>query len=257
MSNAARSDTYGLSSVDNALRLLQLIQARRVLRVSEAATELGVARSTAHRLLAALRERGFVAQDKPNGVYRPGWSLNEIGLTAIGQLDIRRVARPVLEDLREKTQETASLLVLESVNVRFIDCVEGQRSLRVGSRVGLVLPAHCTAAGKSILAALPPSELARRYVDRDLESRTPVSITEWQRLDAELTHVRQCGYAVNLEESEQGVSAIGVAIQDPIGSPIAALAVAIPSSRMGSAARREVAPALAAARRTITDLLFD
>src|SRR3954447_25847145 len=97
------------TSVDNALRLLQLIGERQALRVAEAAELLGVARSTAHRLLTALRRRGFVTQDRPNGAYRPGPALYEIGLAAVSRIDIRRVARPVLEQLREETQETVSL----------------------------------------------------------------------------------------------------------------------------------------------------
>src|SRR4051794_12188481 len=161
------------SSVDNALRLLQLIGERKVIRVAEAAETLGVARSTAHRLLGALRRRGFVLQDKPNGAYRPGPVLNEIGLAAIGRIDIRLVARPVLEELSEQSQETVSLSLLEGGNVRFVDGVESPRSVRVGNRTGLVLPAHCTAAGKAILAALPRIELVRRYQDRELTARTP------------------------------------------------------------------------------------
>src|SRR6187551_3086976 len=115
--------TDRLTSVDNALWLLQLVAERQALRVAEAAELLGVARSTAHRLLNALRRRGFVMQDRPNGAYRPGPALNEIGLAAINRIDIRRVARPVLEELRDRTQETASLAVLEGTTIRFVDCV--------------------------------------------------------------------------------------------------------------------------------------
>src|SRR3982751_2576179 len=96
----------GLTSVDNALWLLQLVGDRQALRVAEAAELLGVARSTAHRLLTALRRRGFVTQDRPSGPDRPGPALYEIGLAAVSRIDIRRVARPVLEQLREETQET-------------------------------------------------------------------------------------------------------------------------------------------------------
>src|SRR3954471_11287 len=144
----------GLTSVDNALWLLQLIGERQALRVAEAADLLGVARSTAHRLLSALRRRGFVMQDRPNGAYRPGPALNEIGLAAISRIDIRRVARPVLEQLREETQETVSLAVLEGTTVRFLDCAESGRSVRVGNRTGVVRPAHASAVGKAILAGL-------------------------------------------------------------------------------------------------------
>lgn len=246
----------GLSSVDNALRLLQLIGERRVLRVAQAAEELGVARSTAHRLLSALRARGFVMQEKPNGAYRPGSSLNEIGLAAIGRIDIRRVARPILEQLREQTQETVSLLLLEGQNVRFMDCAESPRTVRVGSRTGLMLPAHCTAGGKAILAALPHTELIRRYPGRALESRTESSIQTWEQLEAELAEIRSAGYAVNIEEGEKGISAVGTAVRDLIGAPLAALAIAVPASRMPSVEEaKQFAPALDRAQATVTELL--
>jgi DNA-binding IclR family transcriptional regulator len=220
------------SSVDKALRLLELVGERQVLRVSEAAELLGVARSTAHRLLNALGRRGFVLQDRPNGAYRPGSVLSEIGLAAIGRIDIRRIARSALEELSGQTCETVSLSLLEGRNLRFVDCVEGRRAVRVGDRTGVVLPAHCTAAGKAILAALPPTELARRYRDRELATRTPSSIATWKELEAELLVIRRDGYARNTEEGESGVSAIAVAVRDRTDAPLAAIAVVLPSSRM-------------------------
>src|SRR6201986_3258394 len=96
-----------LTSVDNALWLLQLVAERQALRVSEAADLLGVARSTAHRLLTALRRRDFLMQDKPNGAYRPGPALHAIGMVAISRLDVRRIAQPVLEQLLDKKQDKA------------------------------------------------------------------------------------------------------------------------------------------------------
>jgi DNA-binding IclR family transcriptional regulator len=244
------------SSVDNALRLLQLIGERKVIRVAEAAETLGTARSTAHRLLTALRRHGFVLQDKPNGVYRPGPVLNEIGLAAIGGIDIRRVARPVIEDLRERTQETISLSLLEGRDIRFIDCVESPRAVRVGSRTGVVLPANCTAGGKSLLAAMSPAELNRRYAGHDLPVRTSSSIAVWDELMGELAEIRRTGYALNMEEGESGICAVGVAMRDLTGAPLAAIAAVIPAGRMPTAeAGRALAPLVTAAARTVEELL--
>ena len=143
-----------LTSVDNALWLLQLVAERQALRVSEAADLLGVARSTAHRLLSALRRRDFLMQDKPNGAYHPGPALHAIGMAAISRLDVRRIAQPVLEQLRDKTKETASIAVLEGTMIRFVECYEGLSTVRVGSRAGVVRHAHASAVGKAILAAV-------------------------------------------------------------------------------------------------------
>src|SRR3954447_24546403 len=191
----------GLTSVDNALWLLQLIGERQALRVAEAADLLGVARSTAHRLLNALRRRDFVMQDRPHGAYRPGPALNAIGLAAISRIDIRRVARPVLEEVQEETRETVSLAVLEGATIRFVDCVESVRSVRVGNRTGVVRPAHASAVGKSILAQLRRSEVERRYPNEAIPAGTPAALTERSELERQLDEIRRQGYALNWEES--------------------------------------------------------
>ncbi|RKN05192.1 IclR family transcriptional regulator [Streptomyces radicis] len=244
------------SSVDNALRLLELIGERQALRVSDAAVELGVAPSTAHRLLNALRRRGFVLQEKPNGAYRPGPVLGEIGLAAIGRVDIRQVARPVIEDVRDRTQETVSLSLLEGRNVRFIDCVESPRAVRVGDRTGVVMPAHCTAAGKAILAAMPEAELSRRFAGHELATRTENSVTDWPALEAELDEVRRLGYAVNMEEGERGISAVAAVLRDRAETPLASIAVVVPALRLTVRAdARKLADDLLAARDALQDRL--
>jgi IclR family acetate operon transcriptional repressor len=234
------------TSVDNALWLLELIGERQALRVAEAADLLGVARSTAHRLLTALRRRGFVMQDRPNGAYRPGPALVEIGLAAVSRIDIRRVARPVLEDVREQTQETVSLAVLEGTSIRFVDCAESPRSVRVGNRTGVVRPAHASAVGKAILAGLSAAELDRRYPHEELPAATTgAALTSRAALRAELAQIRIRGYALNWEESADGVCAVAVALRDTVGQPLAGLGVAAPSSRMGDPeAIRAFAPAV-------------
>jgi IclR family transcriptional regulator, acetate operon repressor len=232
-----------LTSVDNALWLLQLVAERQALRVSEAADLLGVARSTAHRLLTALRRRDFLMQDKPNGAYRPGPALHAIGMVAISRLDVRRIAQPVLEQLRDKTKETASIAVLEGTMIRFVECYEGTSTVRVGSRAGVVRYAHASAVGKAILAALPDSELGRRYPGEELPAPTPASITSRHELMRELSQVRRQGYALNWEESSDGVAAVAVAVCGGSGIPLASISVSVPSMRLGSIAGiRALAP---------------
>jgi IclR family transcriptional regulator, acetate operon repressor len=232
-----------LTSVDNALWLLQLVAERQALRVSEAAELLGVARSTAHRLLSALRRRDFLMQDRPNGAYRPGPALYAIGMAAISRLDIRRIAQPALEQLRDKTKETASLAVLEGTMVRFVECYEGTSIVRIGNRAGVVRHAHASAIGKAILAALPDSELERRYPEEELPAPTSSSISSRRVLMAELTQIRRQGYALNWEESSEGVAAVAVALRDPTGMPLGSISLAVPSMRLGSIAGvRALAP---------------
>jgi IclR family transcriptional regulator, acetate operon repressor len=229
---ASRRDIGGLTSVDNALLLIKLVSERQALRVAEAAVQLGVARSTAHRLLAALRQQDFVVQDRPNGAYRPGPALHEIGMKAISRIDIRRIARPFLDELRERTTETASLATLEGTNVRFVDCAESPRSVRVGNRTGIIRQAHAAAVGKALLAELSEEEIRRRYA-HGLEPGTSATLTKLADLLAELREVRAQGYALNWGETAEGVSAVGVALRDATGAPIASIGIAAPASRTG------------------------
>jgi len=232
-----------LTSVDNALWLLQLVAERQALRVSEAADLLGVARSTAHRLLSALRRRDFLMQDKPNGAYHPGPALHAIGMAAISRIDIRRISQPVLERLRDQTQETATLAILEGTMTRFIESAEGSSAVRVGNRIGVVRYAHASAVGKAMLALLSDAELKRRYRDEELPAAGPSSITTRHQLLAELVQVRRTGYALNWEESSEGVAAVAVALTDGAGSPLAAVSIAMPSMRVGNIAGiRALAP---------------
>jgi IclR family acetate operon transcriptional repressor len=112
--------------------------------------------------------------------------------------------------------------------------------------------------GKAMLAELPLSELERRYSDADLGSGTPAAITDRAVLEAELDEIRRQGYALNWEESAEGVSAVAVALQDTGGAPVAALGIAAPSSRMGSIESvRAFAPALLSAAEKVRALLRD
>lgn len=221
-----------VSSADNVLRLVCLLSARGVLRVSEASAELDVALSTAHRLLTVLLNQGFAIQESRNGPYLPGPALRELAMAALNPRDLRRAARPFLERLTASTRETVSIGVLEERDVRFIDGIEGNQTVRVGNRIGVLIPAHCTAAGKAMLAALPDIELERRYATRDLERRTEYSPDDWEHLRRELAEVRRTGFAMNVEEGESGVCAVGAAVRDTAGAPVAAVNVVLPSIRM-------------------------
>jgi DNA-binding IclR family transcriptional regulator len=255
MSNSGETSSPGLSSVDNALRILVLLSARPDLRVADAAAELGIARSTAHRLLTTLKKHEFAAQDRGNAAYRIGPALTKIGLVANERLDIRRAAGPMLEWLRQQTGETVSLSVLEGQNVRFVECLEGTRAVRVGDRTGLVLPASSTAGGKALLAAFPEEDLEPRFPSEELPVLTDATPPTRERLREELAAVRRDGFAVNLEESENGICAVAAAVCDPAGTPLGALALVVPASRFDRAVAERWAPVLFEAVRNVEDAL--
>ena len=232
---------YPISSVDNALRLLRLFQEARSVRLTEACAHLGVAHSTAHRLLAMLMHHGFVRRDPRTRAYEPGPALMEIGLAVVQKMDIRTQARPLLEELAGQVQETVHLVTLEGNEVRFLDAVEGNRAVRVAPRTGTLLPAHCTSAGKVLLAELSAERLAAIYGDPDhLPMQTPKSISTLSALRPVLGQVRKSGYATNMEEGEEGVGSAAMALRDKSGTVVAAVAVAVPTSRFDPKRRSRI-----------------
>jgi IclR family acetate operon transcriptional repressor len=238
---------YPIASVDNALRLLVLFREQTRVRLSEASEHLGVAHSTAHRLLAMLAYHGFVRQERDSRAYVAGPALVEIGLAAIRHMDIRLHARPVLEDLAATFAETAHLAVLEGATVRYLDAVESSRALRVAARTGAALPANCTASGKAMLAALPEPEVVAMFDDAAaLPALTKRSVTRLRKLQAELRLVRQRGYALNREESEDGVASVAVAVIGRPDSPVAALVVSAPVTRLDAESSDRIAARLRA-----------
>lgn len=232
MTSEETGPAYPIESVRNALLLLLQLRDRPVLRVSECAAELGVARSTAHRLLTMLEHYGFVRRDPASRSYRAGDALLSIGLAAISTLDIRDRARPFLDALRDELGETVSLVLLEGRDARFVDAAEATRALRVGGRVGLRLPAHATSAGKAMLAALPPEQLAALYPDDVLPGAPDGSPTTRAELEIALTEVRRSGFAVAYNESDVEIGAVGVCIPEGPDHVRAALAIAAPASRL-------------------------
>lgn len=246
---------YPIGSVDNALRLLMLFRRQNSLRVSDAAAHLGVARSTAHRLLAMLEYHDFVSQDGSTHLYVAGPALTDIGLAIVRDMDIRTTARPVMAELSRDVGETVHLLILRGSEVVFIDSIESTNVLRVGSRTGMVLPAHASAGGKVLLALLSDERLRTLYPNERLDRLTGRTVGSRAKLLSELANVRERGYAINLGESESGIGAVAAAIVDRHDRPRASLAVAAPLARVDDAQLRRIARATVVASKQIGDRL--
>jgi IclR family acetate operon transcriptional repressor len=221
----------GVGAVENALRLLQLYREREVLGVSETARRLGVGRSTAHRLLTTLRVHGFVVQDSSRG-YRVGPALRELG-AAIAESGLARGrCRLYMQALCDELGETVNLVSLRGADAVFVDSVETWRPLRVAGREGVVLPAYAVSAGKALLAALPVSAVRDLYAEEALIPLTEHTLRTRTELESQLKVVREQGYAVNVGESERGITAAACAIPGRAAGERLAIAVSAPSSRV-------------------------
>ena len=223
---------YRVESVDKALRLLRLFSERSSLTVTEASRQLGVAPSTAHRLLSMLRQHGFVNQNPGSRAYVSGRTLVSIGLFALQELAVRSVARPEIEELSREVGETVHLIILQGSRTLIVDAVESPQVVRVGSRIGGSSPPSCSSAGKVLLSEMTDREVASLLGHEQLPQLTPRSIQTMPDLLAHLEQVRRQGYATNIDEHELGVTGIAVGIPTPQGMTPAAIAVNAPSNRM-------------------------
>lgn len=245
---------YPIESVDKALQVLALLGERPSLRMTDVSTRLKVATSTAHRLLAMLQYRGFVRQDPDTRRYLAGPALDALAFGAMRRFDVRRLAHPVLVRLSAELGETVHFGQLEGTDVRFIDSIESERALRVASRLGRSMPAHCTSTGKALLAALPEGAVPALYPEEALPQLTPRSIGTRTELLRVLALVRERGYAVSHEESEEGVSSVTMALRS--GHPAGlAVNVSVPVSRMSAAAQEAIVARLAQARHELEQVL--
>ncbi|MEO0321467.1 MAG: IclR family transcriptional regulator [Myxococcota bacterium] len=219
-----------LSSVRNALRMLkEFTPEEPLLGVSELSRRLDVAKSTTHRLLATLQAEGFV-QQAPDGRYGLGFALWELGSRLVSGLELREVAHPVLEALRNETNETVHLAILDGAEVVYIDRFESQATLRLFRRVGYRMPAHSTSTGKVILAFSPPEALGT-VMEAGMKALTPDTLKSRRALEAALAEIRARGYAVSTGESEVGLTSVGAPIFDHHGDVAGALSCAGPSAR--------------------------
>jgi DNA-binding IclR family transcriptional regulator len=239
-----------LSSLRNAIRILDCFSAdERELGVSELARRLNLGKSTVHRLLQTLTAERLAERIPISGRYRLGIHLYELGGLVAAHLDLHEAVALFIDELRNRSGETAHVAVLDEREVVYVERRESPRTLRAFGRVGHRNFAHCTSTGKVLLAHLPAERLDRLLAGVRLEARTPRTVVDPAALRAELARVRHQGYAFNVDESEIGLSSVAAPIRDAAGDVIAAISVAGPSQRFeGEAARRARIATLDAAR---------
>lgn len=239
--------THTSQTLDRGLQILEILAAAPGdMTISEIATQLDVHRTIAHRLTATLQQRQFISRS-PLGRFSLGTRL--VGLAAGIGGEIRAVARPLLMELNEETQETVHLVVLTGSDVLFIDAFESPRALRVASRVGRSLPAHATSVGKALLAVMDDEDVKALFPSVRLDGTAPNTITTRAELLKHIEIVRSQGYAVSEGESEEGVGSVGVAILDRNGAARGALSIAAPASRLKPEIPRLIEAAKSTAKR--------
>jgi DNA-binding IclR family transcriptional regulator len=242
LASARREDIPGKAStprssfqvLDRTFSILELFEEDRPeWTTTEVARVLGLPIPTAHRILVALRERGYVSQHAETKRFRLGIALVRLGDRARAAIDLRSVAMPTLRQLSRDTGETALLTVLSPANDGGVclERVETEQPLRLSVQPGHRLPLHAGASQKALLAFLP-DEAIERVLAQPLESLCRNTITSPNSLRQELARIRELGWATSFEETNLGVWGIALPVLSELGAVVCAVGIAGPSVRL-------------------------
>lgn len=217
---------YQVRGITRALRLLtHMSRVTSDCSLRDAARVLDVQKSTALRILATLTNEGFVERDPGTGNYRLGVRTVEIAAAYLGSTSITQVATPHLNALATQFGITANLGILDGSWLIYIASVEGTKPFAVRAATGIRTKAHCSSAGKALLATLSDDDLEGLYPGEEIDGFTDRSIRTLSQLREALAIVRKQGYALDEGETQEGVRCVGAAIYGHIDQPIAGLSV--------------------------------
>ncbi|MET3927053.1 IclR family transcriptional regulator [Devosia sp. 2618] len=222
----ARSDE-SLKSLTKVSRVLDCFTTgHRALSLAEICAKTGYPRSTTHRLLAAMREVGFIEQDRERDFYRLGLRLFELGSTVLANLELHREGRAIVDSLHRLTSRAVHLAVFDGLRAVVIQRTEAEPML--ANTMVENSPAHCTSVGKAILA-YQPIDIVQRVIEAGLERFTETTITDPDALAAELDITRERGFAIDNGEHQPGLRCIGAPIRNQAGLVFAGISVSAPA----------------------------
>ncbi len=222
-----------IASLQRALDILDLFQGNRSeLGNTEIARLLGLDPSTVAGLVSTLRVNNYLDQNPSNRKYRLGLKLAERASVLLEQLDLRKIAAPTIESLRNWCDESINLAIRDRQEVVYIERLFGSHSLGIRSELGKRAAVHSTALGKAIVAYLPALEATQFLEQYKFSSVTRYSIVDQDRFQKELERVRKFGYAIDEEENEIGGRCVAAPIFNHDGYPFAAVSISVPIQRL-------------------------
>ncbi len=217
-----------VQSLDRAFDILEVISRARHsgMTLTDIGKNLNLSKSTVHRLLASLKDRGYIEKDIANNMYRLGLGFIELSSVYLNNIEIKTEAEPYLQELSGLLQQTVFMAVMRDNKVVYIDKFEQHSSLRRYSIIGQSRPLYCTSLGKSLILDRTDKEIEEIVKDQTFEKLTEKTITTLEGLQKEIKISRERGWTADNEENEKRVSCIGAPIYDYRGSIIAAISVA-------------------------------
>jgi IclR family KDG regulon transcriptional repressor len=222
-----------IASVQHALDILNLFNGSQAeIGNNGIAKMLNMDPGTAAGLVYTLKINNYLVQNPDNRKYRLGLKLAERAAVLMDQIDLRKIASPYLEDLREWSGESINLAIRENKTIVYIERLFGHHSLGIRAELGKRASLHSTALGKAILAHMNPEESQAILRGYDFIPVTPKSITNLKDFLIELECVKKTGYAIDEEENELGGRCLAAPVFNNYGVPVAAVSISVPIQRL-------------------------
>lgn len=240
---ANTKETHTIQSLERAIKILEYLR-KGATSLSELSRELGLHKSTVFGLLQTLAKCNYVHQEGKTGHYSLGYRVLALGSAFLENCDIRNRVGPYLKKLVEHHGETVHLVTMDAGQVVYVDKVESLQSVRMVSRVGSRLPAHCTGVGKALLSFMPEEDVKRIISKWGMARFTANTITTWEQMVEEMTQIRTEGVSYDREEIEEGLRCVAAPIIGYGNQPVGALSVSGPAWRMTDEKMSDIARSL-------------
>lgn len=221
-------------------------------RFSDVLATTRLPQATLHRLLSALVEERLLQLHPRQKVYTLGVRLLQLGYRVWEALDVRQAGEIEIAKLRDHSNETVHMAVLDGTEIVYIDKVESKHSIRTVSTIGKRAPSYCTAVGKAMLAFLKPDELADAIERMTPKRFTRTTIIGKRQLLADIRIIRERGFAIDNEEYRKGIRCVAAPIFDAQGAVVASISVTAPSFRLDEKRLGRIAPMTMATARDIS-----
>ena len=232
----------GAQAALRAVRLLKLFtNERSEMSLAEISRASGLNKTTTHRLLRALQSESLIDRNPATSAYSLGAGLMALGVQALASSDLRRRVRPVLRTRARETGETATLEVPFEDNMLILDEVAGSHVIGSAGNIGTRWPIHATSTGKAWLAF---DEAGIERLGEQLKPLTGSTLTDRDALQPQLAEIRRRGYAVTVDEVEEGYTAVATIIRGVLGDVQGALSIGGPTQRLTAVRRAELGTVL-------------
>jgi DNA-binding IclR family transcriptional regulator len=244
------------NSVERALSILETVaHSANGLTNSDLSRRLSIPKSSASYILRVLERRGYLLRAQESGKYRLGLKLMSLARETLAHLDVRTVAKPVMESFVRQARLPVHLALLDNGRAVYIEKVEAESFVKMDIWVGHRLPVHTTAIGKVLASGLSEAEILALLELRGMERKTPHSITTPKKYLAELKQVSAQGYALDNEENSLGVRCVAAPVHDANGQVLAALGTSNTTMQIDNARLPKVIEAVKTAAARISQQL--